>query len=452
MSESATTFQHTPLVPMDRERVGLYINTMYPYAMPYEYNGFRAETDSWKKSAYIGANLSTSPTYRLTGPDVIRFLEDHLTNRFDNFQVGRGKHGIIVDDEGLIVIDGVLMRLSEDEVRAYWLSPYLDYLVHRDGKDYDITGENISGKVYFYQIGGPRSLEILERAAGADLHDIRFMGHREAVIAGKTVRILRMGMAGSLAYEVHGEFDEGLPVYEAIYAAGQDFGIERLGARAYLMNHTENGYPQAYYHFTNSTGSDPRYLEWVKTQRAHGLSSRYMGSARDDVPARYRNPIELGWGKMIDFTRPFPGREALDRIAADPKRTTKTLVWNTDDLVEIYRSQFEQGEPYLAIDHPNHYTGGFGGHEMWQDYVLNEAGERIGISSGRCYTYYFRDMISLATLDLEYAEEGTQVFVLWGLPGQRQMRIRATVARMPYLQEGRNQTFDVESIPRLVNA
>ena len=57
-------------------------------------------------------------------------------------------------------------------------------------------------------------------------------------------------------------------------------------------------------------------------------------------------------------------------------------------------------------------------------------------------------MLSLATIDTRYAEEGTEVVVLWGHPDTRQKEIRATVSRFPYLIDPvRNENFDVSTIP-----
>ena len=39
------------------------------------------------------------------------------------------------------------------------------------------------------------------------------------------VRILRIGMSGALAYEVHGAFEYSIPVYEALMEAGKEYGI-----------------------------------------------------------------------------------------------------------------------------------------------------------------------------------------------------------------------------------
>jgi len=71
----------------------------------------------------------------------------------------------------------------------------------------------------------------------------------------------------------------------------------------------------------------------------------------------------------------------------------------------------------------------------------------VGASSGRMLSPKTHEMISLATIDQDYAAPDTVVEVLWGNPGTRQMRIRATVVDGFYIKEGRNANFDVEQIP-----
>jgi len=54
---------------------------------------------------------------------------------------------------------------------------------------------------------------------------------------------------------------------------------------------------------------------------------------------------------------------------------------------------------------------------------------------------------SLAFIDPAYAEEGTELTVIWGPSTFRQKEIRATVAQFPYYQgEWRNETCDVNEL------
>ena len=105
----------------------------------------------------------------------------------------------------------------------------------------------------------------------------------------------------------------------------------------------------------------------------------------------------------------------------------------------------------MPMDHPNHFgfEAGDTAHRLtlYADQVCNAAGEVIGISSGRAQSHYYREMLSLASIDSAYAELGTEVTVIWGEPGRRQKKIRATVSRFPYLNENRNEDVDVDTIP-----
>ena len=85
------------------------------------------------------------------------------------------------------------------------------------------------------------------------------------------------------------------------------------------------------------------------------------------------------------------------------------------------------------------------------DLVLD--GDReVGITTGRATSMGYRRMISLAFIEPALAEEGTGLVVLWGQPDGPQKRIRARVARYPYLDAVNNRDFDVETIPHPANA
>lgn len=438
-------FIHAPAIPYEGDCVRFLGRSSI--IMPLEFTGWRDESMSWKRTAYLGAVLNPTPTYRIKGPDTFRFLSETNVNSFKNFPVGTGKHGIMCTEEGLIMMDGVMIRTGEDEVITYWMAPYIAYALEKG--DYAAKGEDLTGSVFLYQVAGPRSLEILEKASGDDLHDIEFIHHRLSTIAGKEVRILRLGMAGTLAYEVHGDIEDAQDVYNAIFASGKDYGMRKLGMVAYMLNHTEDGFPQAYYHFPYPWYENPGFAAYLDKQgpNLRATSVSYAGSIWPDPKLRYRNPVELGWASMIGFDHDFVGRAALEKMVANPKRQMVTLEWNSDDVVDVYASQFRDEEPYQHMDRPNdcYYELPFTYHA---DQVL-KAGKMVGVSSGRAISQFYRRMISLCSIDIEYSALGTEVAVLWGAPGTRQKEIRARVTRFPYLNEMRNQDVDVSTIPCL---
>lgn len=447
-------FLHSPFVPYD-PAVQLYEVPAWSlggYADAWEYTGWRDETMSWKITASIHGHLNPSPTVRLTGPDALRFLSSVCVNGFRKFPVGTSRHAIMTDDSGNVATHGMLLRLGEEEFITYWLAPYLNYRLAQQ-PDLDVVAEDLTGQVFLFQIAGPRSLEILEAAAEENLHDIKFLGHRKTTVAGADLTIARVGMAGSLAYELHGPVEHAVGVYDAIVAAGEEYGIRQLGIKAYMCNHTEGGFPQGYYHFPYPWGEDEQLQAFFAAIGFPpvGRDLALRGSAGPDLKRRYRTPFQLGWGHVVRFDHEFPGRAALEREAAADESRMVTLVWKPEDIAEVFLSQFRPGEEHPDMELPNHFMYGTGDPQhrqvLWADRVRAN-GRDIGTSSGRCYTYYSREMLSLATVETAYAEEGTEVVVLWGDPGTNQKEIRATVARFPYLIDPvRNEKVDVGTIP-----
>jgi glycine cleavage system aminomethyltransferase T len=447
---------HSPWVPFD-DRVILYDPEHWEFgaaAQAWEYTGWRDEALSWKTTASLHGHLNPSPTVRVSGPDAQAFLQSVCVNSYGKLQIGAGRHAVMTDDNGRVAAHGLLLRVAETEFMTYWLAPYLVYrslAAQAAGMRFEL--QDLTGQVFLFQLGGPRSLEILEEAAQENLHDIAFLRHRTATIAGEPVRIVRIGMSATLAYEIHGDLPAAQKVYQAIYDIGAPIGIRKLGARTYMCNHTEGGFPQAYFHMPLPWGEDPdlrRFLLGIGFDAA--ASVIYTGSAGQDLSRRYRSPYDLGWGHLVKFNHDFPGRAALEQEAAAQRTTMVTLVWNAEDVASlIAASYFGRGEPVTPMPFPHDFNY-LPGHPnkaqvLRADKVLVD-GLDVGTSSGRTYTEWSHEVLSLATIATEYSAVGTDVVVLWGDEGTRQVEIRAKVARFPYLIDPvRNEHFDVSTIP-----
>ncbi len=422
----------------------------------YTYTGWRDETDSWKKTAYLGTALMNSPVYEVKGPDVAKFFNRICVNNFEKFSVGRIRHAVICNEKGQIMTDGVVMKIAEDTYRTYWLSPCLEFLLQKFNNEYNIEGKDLSGTEYFFQIAGKRSLEIMEKASGLDLKDLKFAHHEVIKINGKNVRILRLGMTGNIAYEVHGDMAEAVEIYNTIWNAGKDMGMRKLGQLAYCMNHTEGGFPNINIHYplpwyeSEDLGFKgfPDYLSSRPWFAFYNYNRRLIGSLGDDLQTRFVTPVDVGWASLIKFDHEFTGKAALEKAVANPPRTVVTLEWNADDIMEVYGSQFRgtDVEPYDYIeDRPNDVFYFEGDRFTYlTDKVLAD-GKMVGISVGRGVSNYYRRMISMAFIDPKYAAIGKELVIIWGDVGHPQKEIRATVSRYPYLDLDRNNEVDASN-------
>jgi glycine cleavage system aminomethyltransferase T len=409
--------------------------------MPAVFTGPEDELLACRKTAWLGCQLNMSPVYDVFGPDAIEFLNSVCVNRdFGKMKDGSSRHAIICNEKGQMVSEGVILKNAES-FRTYWLAPVIATLVERS--KLNVRGAWIIDE-YFFQIDGPKSLEIIEKASQTNIHDLKFAQNKSIRIAGHDVRIHRLGMSGALAYEFHGPSTDADEVYTAVREAGKEFGIRPLGCVHYCMNHTPGGYPNQHIHYSfpffESGYDTPDYKQWVHN---------HLGSCQGDDGCYYVTPFDVSWDYLIDFNHDFIGKSALQKIASEPRNRCVTLEWNADDAGDVFASR-SRGKDVIPYDHiDNLRDGAEPGH--WTDLTVDKVlidNSMIGRTSGRVYDYYYKKTLSLAFLKEKYAKEGTDVVVLWGRPGTPQKEIRATVARFPYYnEEYRNETFDVSTIP-----
>ena len=72
--------------------------------------------------------------------------------------------------------------------------------------------------------------------------------------------------------------------------------------------------------------------------------------------------------------------------------------------------------------------------------------DRAALLDESIYSYYLREVLSMGCVDLDASKIGTEVIVQWGDYGGRIKNVRATVARFPYITEGRNSDLNVKTI------
>lgn len=405
---------------------------------PAEYTNWLEEQLSWKETCYLG-DWSFMPDLRVQGPDALELFRDLTVNSFVDFPIGKAKHAVQCNQDGKVIGDGILFRYDDDQYHTQHLAAWPMY--NAEIGDYDVTAE--IHDTFIYQLQGPTSLAVLEAAADTSMRELGFMNIDTIEIAGREVIVLRQGMSGEVGFELQGPEQYGDEVWDAIVEAGQDHGLRRLGHRTHMINHLEMGFSTRGHHYLPAIFEEDMrgYREWLDADNAAEAKFTIAGSFdAEDISAWYRSPVELGWERNIKFDHDFVGREALEAEVENPERTKVTLRWDSDDVVEVYASLFEDGPHNRFMDIPYQKYRAIEANTVLKD------GEPVGVATGRGYSYYFREMLSLSTIDVEYSEPGTEVTVLWGEGGEPsnpkiephvQKEIKATVAPSPYKEDKR---------------
>ena len=429
-----------------------------PHAFPVapEFTNWRTEQFAWRTSCALFDQSHHMTDLFLGGPDALRLLSTLAVNTFANFTPGKAKQYVAVNADGFFIGDAILFHLEEGLFDVVGHPTVINWLqFNAQAGDYKVTVERDDNSVdraagtpprlYRYELQGPTASPILAKLTGGPLPDVKFFHMTEFRVAGHRVRALRHGMAGQPGFELFGPWAQGEAVLGAILAAGEEFELQRAGAKAYSTSNLESGWiPTA---VPAIFGPELRsYREWLD---ASALGS--LGGSMDsgDITDYYVTPYDIGYGRTVRFDHDFLGLEALERVVAGDQdkhgtgkhRTKVTLVWNPDDLALAVRSLCEPGTPAKYIELPKARYAFF-----QVDKVLQN-GAAVGMSLDLGYLANEHAFVSLATVDAAAAAPGTEVTVLWGeqpnsakpaVERHRQVGIRATVAPAPYVREVRD--------------
>jgi Glycine cleavage system T protein (aminomethyltransferase) len=291
-------------------------------------------------------------------------------------------------------------------------------------------------KFYRYQIQGPNAGKLVEKLTRQPVPDIRFFNMGLFKIANHDVRALRHGMVGQPGWEIFGPWEQGEDVKNAIVEAGQEFGLRQVGARTYPTSCLESGWIPSPLPAIYTGDAMKAYREWLKGTSYEAMASLGGSFVSKNIADYYLTPYDLGYGPFVKFDHDFVGRTALEKMAANPPRKKVTLLWNGDDVERAMGSLFhDRGGVTKYIDLPlaNYST-------LPYDKVVS-GGKTIGLSTYTGYNFNERAMLSLAIVNNEFSEPGTQVTLVWGEEGggttkptverHTQVEIRATVAPVP---------------------
>jgi vanillate/3-O-methylgallate O-demethylase len=432
-------------------QLGAYI---YP-VVPAEFTNWRREAIAWTRTAVLFDQTHHMANLWLSGPDALRLISETGINSVATFPVNAAKQFVPVSPEGGVIGDGILFHLDEEEFVFVGRAPVANWLLFRAGQGYDVDvrldprspsrpyGKPVERDVWRFQIQGPNAWQVIEKVNGAPLEQVRFFRMGTMNVGGDQVRTLRHGMAGAPGLELWGPYATYEKVRDTLLEAGQEFGLEPCGSRAYGCNTLESGWipsplPAVY------SGEELRpYREWLGADGYEATNALAGSFVSEDIRDYYLNPWELGYGPFVKFDHDFIGRDALAAITPETQRRKVTLAWNAEDVTRLLGALVMPEPGYHFFDLPN---ANYGSSNF--DSVLDANGDLVGLSLFTGYSAGERTVLSLATVD-PGVPLGAEVRVVWGEPdgGTRkatvqpheQFAVRAVVSPAPYSVMAREQ-------------
>jgi glycine cleavage system aminomethyltransferase T len=437
-----------PAKMLRNSQTGPYV---YPVVPP-EYSNWRDEQRAWQEACVLFNQSYHMTDMYVQGPDALKLLSDLGVNSFKGFEVDKAKQFVACNYDGYVIGDVVLFYLDKDLFNLVgrpsihnWVQYHCETRgynakLERDERSVSKPGSFVR-KAYRFQLQGPNAMKLIEKVTGKPAPEVRFFNMTNLTIAGRKVRGLRHGMVGQPGLELFGPWEDGDAVKEAIVEAGKEFGLRLVGARAYSSNTLESGWipspmPAVY------TGERMKaYRQWLPANCYEAIASLGGSFYSNNIEDYYLTPYDLGYGSIVKFDHDFIGREALEKIAPNPKRKKVTLALNEEDVTHAIGSMFQKTNRAKYFDFPSAVYS-----TLPYDKVLRDR-ETVGISTWCGYSSNEGRMLTLAILDNEFAEPGTEVTFVWGEEGggsskptverHVQTEIRAIVSPVPYSEVAR---------------
>jgi vanillate/3-O-methylgallate O-demethylase len=435
-----------PVEMARNSQIGPYV---YPM-VPSEFSNWRDEQVAWRETCALFDQSHHMTDLTIEGPDLIELLSALGVNSFAKFEPNKAKQFVTCNPDGYVIGDGILFYLEENKVRLVGRPSahnWVQYHAETNGYDVELsrderTAANPSGRreLYRYQLQGPTAPEVLEKATGGALPEIKFFNLGEIQIAGHNVRAFHHGMSGAPGLELFGPWEEGEEVKALLVEAGDGLGLAQVGSRVYATNTLESGWIPSPLPAVFSGEEMKAYRQWLPAEGYEGTGSLGGSFYADDIEAYYLTPHDLGYWEFVRFDHDFIGREALEQIAEEPKRKKVTLAWNGEDVAHAMGTLFEKGDAAKYIDLP------LSNYSTWPYDRVMAGDEVVGLSTFSGYSYNERSMLSLAMVDLD-VEIGAEVTLVWGeedggsakpvVERHAQTEIRAVVSPCPYSEVAR---------------
>jgi dimethylglycine dehydrogenase len=192
-------------------------------------------------------DLTGFSKFEVSGPGAESFLDGLVANRIPAKE-GRTALCHALTKSGGVRSEFTVTREGPD--RFYLVSATIaerhdhDLLLKRMPGDGSVAIANVTTANAVFVLVGPRSRDVLAKLADADLSNAAFpwLAARRIHVGLAPVRAMRINFVGDLGWELHHPIEYQHHLFDALMAAGREFGIGPIGMRAMDSLRLEKSY------------------------------------------------------------------------------------------------------------------------------------------------------------------------------------------------------------------
>ena len=291
---------------------------MVPFAgfnMPVQYEGINIEHQTVRTGVGV-FDVSHMGEFILKGDKALDLIQKVTSNDASKLVDGKVQYSCLPNTSGGIVDDLLVYRIDE---KTYMLvvnasQSEKDWNWMSQHNTFGVEMKDISERTSLLAIQGPRSAEALQSLTDIDLFGMEYYSFKKGTFAGiDNVLVSATGYTGAGGFEIYFDEQHSEAIWDAIFKAGEAFGIKPIGLAARDTLRLEMGFCLYGNDINDTTSPIEAGLGWItrfsksfvnsealELQKKNGVERKLIGFELIDrgIP-RHDYPITDAEGKEI---------------------------------------------------------------------------------------------------------------------------------------------------------
>jgi aminomethyltransferase len=280
------------------EALGAKMVPFAGYIMPVQYEGVNTEHENVRTKVGV-FDVSHMGEFWVNGPNAFELVQRITSNDLSKISDGQAQYTCFPNNQGGIVDDLIVYRFNREKFMLVVNASNID----KDWKwvnDQNSNGallENASDAISQLAIQGPKALETLQKLTDSDLKDIPFYTFKMITFAGiPDVNMSATGYTGEKnSFEIYFENAHAETIWNAIFRAGEEFGIKPIGLAARDTLRLEMGFCLYGNDINDTTSPIEAGLGWItKFDEGNDFINRsYHQKIKEEGPAKRLRGFEM---------------------------------------------------------------------------------------------------------------------------------------------------------------